>query len=255
MKTIYRLLREIGFDPRKLINLAGIPRYFKDMRQFKRKGGNVNLLFPCLNDLKENSGSASGHYFHQDLLVAQKIFKNKPLKHLDVGSRVDGFVAHVAGFRKIEVIDIRPQKNKIKNIHFLQGDLVNLSSKFFNKYDSVSSLHTVEHIGLGRYGDPIDPSGHIKAIENLKMAVKKNGRLYISVPISSNERVEFNAHRVFNIKTILSFFDDWKLLSFSYVDDLGSLHENISTSNIDSKNSFNCKWGCGIFEFKKQNEK
>ena len=57
--------------------------------------------FPCLRDRYEAGGVASGHYFHQDLLVAQWLNAANPQRHIDVGSRVDGFVAHVAAFREI----------------------------------------------------------------------------------------------------------------------------------------------------------
>jgi len=249
-RFLYRLLRETGIDIRKSRNILQIPRYISDYIKYKKQA-KVTSLFPCLNDWTEQSGSAGGHYFHQDLLVAQKIFQYNPKKHLDIGSRLDGFVAHVASFRKIEVIDIRPQKTIIENIQFSQGDLTNLPKKLYKKYDSVLCLHTIEHVGLGRYGDKIDHEGDIKAIANLKEIVSDGGKLYLSVPIGREERVEFNAHRVYNIKTILRLLKDWKLISFSFVDDNGELHKNINIQTIDLKNTYQLKWGCGIFEFKK----
>lgn len=250
IKSIYRFFREIGIDFRKFKNLFGIYRYIRDFSRFKGLGGRISNIHMCLQDWNESSGSAGGHYFHQDLLIAQKIFKSNPKNHIDIGSRVDGFVAHVASFRKIDVLDIRPQKNNIQNINFIQGDLTSLDKNFYNSYDSVSCLHTLEHIGLGRYGDKLDIQGHIRAIENIKLIVQSNGTLYISVPISKNERTEFNAHRVFKIGTILKYFNDWKLVSFSYVDDQGNLHKNINLDENSKNNSFNLKFGLGIFELK-----
>jgi len=52
-----------------------------------------------LTDRFDPGGDASGHYFHQDLIVARRIFERDPRKHVDVGSRIDGFVAHLAVFR------------------------------------------------------------------------------------------------------------------------------------------------------------
>lgn len=95
-------------------------------RQARLRGSEFSFdkFYPCLNERLQESGVASGHYFHQDLLVANKIFKNNPLKHLDIGFRVDGLVAHVASFREIEVFDIRKLKSAIKNILFTQLDLM-----------------------------------------------------------------------------------------------------------------------------------
>lgn len=101
--------------------------------------------WPIVNEKYAEAGEAKGHYFHQDLLIAQKIFDNKALKHVDIGSRIDGFVAHVAAFRTIELLDIRPIKNTINNIIFRQANLLNLPSELENYCDSISSLHVIEH--------------------------------------------------------------------------------------------------------------
>jgi len=195
----------------------------------------------------------SGHYFHQDLLVAQKIFKNNPTRHIDIGSRVDGFIAHVASFRSIDILDIRKQDSNVKNINFEQLDLMgNIPEKFKNCTDSISCLHTIEHFGLGRYGDKVDINGHVKGLENINTILKSGGIFYFSTPIG-NQRIEFNAHRVFSIKYLLDILEkNYKIISFSYVDDIGNLHEDINLSNSDIENNLNCRFGCGIFELLKK---
>jgi SAM-dependent methyltransferase len=133
-----------------------------------------------------------GHYFHQDLLIAREIYKNNPVKHIDIGSRIDGFVAHVAVFREIEIFDIRLQENNVKNIIYRQADLMRIQDEMIEYCDSVSSLHAIEHFGISRYGDPIDAKGHIKAIGNIFKILKPGGKFYFSVPIGK-QRIEFNA--------------------------------------------------------------
>ena len=81
-------------------------RYWSEYNLFKQLGGKITSSFPIVQDYNASSGISSGHYFHQDLLVASMINKASPTRHIDIGSRVDGFIAHVASFRKIEVIDI-----------------------------------------------------------------------------------------------------------------------------------------------------
>jgi hypothetical protein len=68
--------------------------------------------------------------------------------------------------------------------------------------DSLSCLHAIEHFGLGRYGDPIDPRGYERGIANMARLVVPGGRLYLSAPIG-RERVEFNANRVFDPRTLI----------------------------------------------------
>ena len=169
----------IGLNPIRFIGfLRGLMFYFNDLRKLKKqKGRNIDFHFatchPILNERFSNSGITSGHYFHQDLLVAQRIFKNNPKKHVDIGSRVDGFVAHVATFRTIEVFDIRPQKCSVNNIVSRQVDLMDLPNDSIDYCDSISSLHAIEHFGLGRYGDPVNYYGHIKAISNIYKLLTK----------------------------------------------------------------------------------
>ncbi|HEY1054920.1 MAG TPA: DUF268 domain-containing protein, partial [Emticicia sp.] len=195
-----------------------------------------------------------GNYFHQDLLVAQKIYNNNPVRHIDIGSRIDGFVAHVAAFRKIEIFDIRPQESTANNIVFYQADLTQLQDNMRNCTDSISSLHAIEHFGLGRYGDPIDVNGHLKAIDNIHAMLKPNGRFYFSVPIGS-QRIEFNEQRVFSIEYLLRILEGkFRIDSFNYVDDNGDLFENAPLSEENIKKNFDCNWyGCGIFELTKIN--
>jgi hypothetical protein len=237
----------------------GLLAYYHDLRTLLSQEASAarafpfGRIYPILNDRFSESGSAGGHYFHQDLLVARRIFLNNPKKHVDVGSRIDGFVAHVASFRPIEVLDIRPPvSNTIPNVTFKQADLMAPLDETLDNYcDSLSCLHALEHFGLGRYGDPVQYDGYLLGLHNLTTLLKTGGTLYLSVPIGS-QRIEFNAHRVFSVSYLLECFQGtYRIEQFSYVDDRGNLHENIPITETDAKNNFHCIHGCGIFEMKK----
>lgn len=238
--------------------LTALPSFIRDYyilsAQAKKHGKHFPFgkTFPCLEDKKVNSGEAKGHYFHQDILVARRIYETMPQKHVDIGSRVDGFVAHVAVFREIEVFDIRKLKPTTKNIIFVQRDLMKAGDPELSLYcDSLSCLHAIEHFGLGRYGDDIDYTGHEKALSVMKNMVRPGGRFFLSTPIGP-QRIEFNAHRVFSCDHILNLIGDtFRLDRFSYVDDHGDLYENVPVSQASLEQSFNCTFGCGIFEFVK----
>ena len=252
------VLEIIGFNSFKFISFfRGLPFFIKDFVRLKKQLKNnsdfaFGSLHPILFDKYDKSGTMNGHYFHQDLLVALRIFLNNPIRHIDIGSRIDGFVAHVASFRIIEVFDIRPIESKIDNIIFTQADLTFLPSQLKECCDSLSSLHAIEHFGLGRYGDTIDIDGHLKAINNLHQMLKPNGKFYFSAPIGK-QRIEFNAHRVFNIKYLLQILGDkFSIEAFHYVDDNGDLFKNVNLSEESVDTNFNCKYGCGIFELIKK---
>lgn len=208
IKRMYWILHaQLGIDPRMMLrSLRGLSRYVRDLFRFRANFKGRIELVPCLHDWYEEGGLTKSEYFWQDLLVARWIHDANPQKHVDVGSRVDGFVAHVASFREIEVCDVRPISTQIPGVVFKQADLMRpvvLPSAGRDGYcDSLSCLHAIEHFGLGRYGDPIDPQGYERGIANMAQLLKPDGRFYLSTPIGQ-ERVEFNANRVFDPRTII----------------------------------------------------
>lgn len=244
-----RLAHILGFRHRNIINLIRLGQYFSDRRTWKKMGGKVDYNFPILIDKNDYSGNAKGHYFHQDLLVAQFIFKDNPESHIDIGSRIDGFVAHVAAFRKIEIWDIRtPPLSEHQNITFRQVDIMAPIAGL--KVKSLSCLHSLEHFGLGRYGDQINTQGHLTALKNMITLLEDDALFYISFPIDSKNEVHFNAHRVFSPTWIISlpFIQESLLLKrFDYIDQHGSLHKNVECKEGLEGNAY----GCGIYTFKK----
>ena len=253
LKVLNHLLKSTGTHPDALLHLLRTaPAIYREYRKYCEMAGpktDVKLTHLCVKDRRSNAGTVSGHYFHQDLFVARRIYENKPERHVDVGSAIHGFVAHVAVFREIEVFDIRALPDTVRNIRFNQMDLQNMRPEYCEYCDSLSCLHALEHFGLGRYGDSLDVNGHVKGFESLAMMLRSGGRLYLSVPIG-RERVEFNAHRVFNPATILNILSEqFDLKGFSYVDDHGDFFENVQLTATKISNILQeVIYGCGIFE-------
>ena len=253
LKTVFKrlltIMQNLGFNPLTTLELKFYRRFRKDRAEWLKQGGRITKTHMILSDYMGEAGVANGHYFHQDLLVSKLINEHSPERHVDVGSRIDGFVAHVASYREIEVLDIRPLKQSIhENIKFTKADL----SKPINlgEIDSVSCLHAIEHFGLGRYTDKVDVHGHQKGIKNLVALVSQGGRLYISFPIGQNDETHFNAHRIFHPETIFQHPDierEMKLIRFDFVDDYGELHIDQSVTDVPK----NLHFGCGIYTFEK----
>jgi len=263
VKAARRLLRQVDFS----VNPARVFRNYTAIRKFLRDRDDfysqyradpdrafaAGTLFPCISDHAEAGGSAKGHYFHQDLLVAQLVYRNNPSRHVDVGSRIDGFVAHVAAFRHIDVFDIREVSTSASNIGFTVKDLMSGAADLAACTDSLSSLHTLEHFGLGRYGDPVDYRGYEKGLSALAEMLAAGGCLYLSVPISERQRFEFNAHRVFALPFLLATFPRFGLSveRFDYVDDEGELHTSVDFTGGEAMRIFGLSYGCGIFTLRK----
>ena len=154
-------------------------------------------------------------YFWQDLWAARHVFEVRPNMHYDIGSRVDGFITHLLSYKQdVTLIDIRPLDVEIKGLDFIRADATNLEGIEDNSIESLSSLCALEHFGLGRYGDPIDPEACFKCFDAIQRKVKLGGYVYISVPIGK-EHLEFNAHRIFKAGTISDAFDKMNLVEFS----------------------------------------
>jgi SAM-dependent methyltransferase len=224
MKYISRLLfltRQIHVNPINFfLSLKALPNYIHDIYSFKRLANNdfgINY-YPCLLD-KHESAADLGEYFWQDLFVAKRIIEGNPKRHVDVGSRVDGFIAHLACVREVEILDIRSLQLKISNVKFTQGDITKPTTLQNGIADCVSCLHTLEHVGLGRYGDSIDPDGWRKGLSSLARLLKTGGELWLSVPLGK-QRIEFNAHRIFAPRTIHDecVANSLKLVEFHYLE-------------------------------------
>lgn len=251
------ILNQLGINLIQLINsLRSLPNFFYDFVKFKKSyRGKLNFL-PCLHDRYEEAGVTKSEYFWQDLLVARWIKKESPIKHLDIGSRIDGFVAHVSSFRNVEVIDIRPVKKDIPGVIFHQADIMNL--EFLKNFegkggycDSLSCLHALEHFGLGRYGDPINPQGYQVGLRNMSKLLKANGLLYLSTPIGV-ERVEFNANWVFDPRTInrIALENGLKIKSLTIFNHNDGIYE-ISPNEDNLSNLAKDNYNLGIFTFMK----
>ena len=244
---------QFGIDIRRMIwSVRGLPRYIINLVEFRKNYSGVMGYFPCLHDRYEEGGSTKNEYFWQDLYVAQKIFLAKPKRHVDVGSRIDGFVAHVASFRQIEVFDIRPITADISGVIFKQADFMS-SSQIPTEYcDSLSCLHALEHFGLGRYGDPVDPIGYIAGFTNMARLLRAGGIFYLSVPIGK-ERVEFNAHRIFNPSSLvdLATVNGLTLCEFAWVE-LGQNFIQSTSPMQDIERLSKMRYSLGLFTFVKQ---
>ena len=249
-------LKAIGINSQKTkITIYNIPRFLYEIRNYNRKlvqssqqakrfPIKITQIKPCLADYNAQAGTY-GSYFHQDLWAAKKIYKKQPSKHVDIGSRIDGFISHLLVFTKVIEIDIRYLESKVEGLEFLQSNATDLEIFEDNSVDSISSLHVAEHFGLGRYGDNLDPDACFIFMKNLQRVLSRNGTLLFAVPIGQDS-LYFNANRKFHPQTILSNFDKLKLVSSAAVSKKDTLIENLSIKEMATN-----KYRLGLFEFTK----
>lgn len=248
-----RSVGSAGIDHRRLfVSLRRIPAFAREYAQFKALAAQEDLpapkladLWPVLGDSMETAGRFDPHYFHQDLWAAKKIYERRPADHYDVGSRLDGFLSHLLVFMPVTMIDVAPLPDPPSGLTFKQGDARHLPFEDLS-IGSLSSLHAVEHFGLGRYGDALAPGGAIEGMRELARVLAPHGTLLFSVPIG-RERLMFNAHRILSPSTILAAFNELQLRDFAAVSDDGSL-----TTNADPSDFADADYSCGMFEFSRE---
>jgi SAM-dependent methyltransferase len=252
VRRTYYLFRSLLFDPRTMIRqLRAIPYFIANYRRYARLNADPRFrirpgeIMVMTGDRFAAAGIGNGDYFLQDLWAARHLHSRGISHHVDVGSRLDGFVAHVLPFCEVEYVDIRPLDARIEGLTVRQGTIESLPYPD-DSVRSLSCLHVIEHIGLGRYGDPIDPDGYRKSARELARVLAPGGRLLLGTPVG-RERLCFDAHRVFDPRTIIDSFSALDLLEFHLIDDRAtSIREN---APIESARG--CEYGCGLFVFEK----
>lgn len=232
--------------PRPIIGLWYLPRFFGHWIRYARtarrqKVGALDFQ-PCLGDWSPYT-PFDPHYFYQGAWLGDKVRESGVQKHVDVGSSVLT-LSVLRAWVDIVFVDYRPLMATLPRLSTVAGDILQLPFQE-NAIRSLSCLHVIEHIGLGRYGDPIDPEGSIKAASELQRVLQPGGRLFLSLPIG-RERVCFNAHRVHAPESVVTMFSQLRLVEFSYVGDDGKLKSNQSLSVAGE-----LLYGCGLFVFEK----
>jgi len=201
-------------------------------------------LYPCLLD-GTVSTPFDGHYFYQGAWLSRLIAKEKPELHVDVGSSVM-MVSVLSGMVKTIFVDYRSLQAGLVNLLSIGANITCLPFQSMS-IDSLSCQHVIEHIGLGRYGDPINYEGSVQAAQELQRVLKPGGLLYLSLPVG-RERVCFNAHRVHAPDSVTGMFKHMKLIEFSYVDDKGFFYEKKSLDDASTN-----EYACGMYVFEKFN--
>ena len=233
---------------KKLIRIALSPFILPDYLKFrKNKDDRFSVsfkdIYPCVKDKTIKTGFDAPYVYHTSW-AARKVREIGAEKHVDISSSLY-FSGLVSAFVPVDFYDYRPADLKLSNLSSAHCDLTKLQFES-ESVKSLSCMHTVEHIGLGRYGDPIDAEGDLKAIAELKRILAFNGSLLFVVPVGI-PRIEYNAHRIYSYEMIKELFVDFELVEFSMVDDNGSFIDNADSDLVKDQ-----KYACGCFWFKKK---
>ena len=183
------------------------------------------------------------HYVIQSWWATSRIRSRNPELHTDVSSNV-GFVAQLSAMVPVQFYEFNPPHLSLGTLSISNASLANLPLDD-NSVWSLSCLHVLEHIGLGRYGDPIDVNGMSNACAELSRVLRPGGRLLISVPVG-RERIEFNSQRVIDPEKMLDYFPTLEHVEFSIVDD-----KHVFTGDASFDYAQKQNYACGLYVFTK----
>ena len=85
-------------------------------------------------------------------------------------------------------------------------------AKSGREFDCGISISSIEHSGLGRYGDLIDPNGDLVAMQLYSRHIKKEGHLFLQVPIGL-DCVVWNAHRIYGGLRLPELLRGWQIIA------------------------------------------
>lgn len=246
-RFLYYLFKNlvVGFNFNVVKFIKSLTEYVKDLTSYIKLNNNkvsqlkLTNLMPMLADKTEKT-PIEPIYFYQDVWGASKVFDINPKEHVDIASSVKT-MAVIAQKIPVKFVDIRPPDVMVKEMEYVRGSITQLPFKK-SSLESLSSLCVIEHIGLGRYGDDIDPLGTEKAALEMQRVVKKNGNILISAPVDSDNFVYFNAHRAFTRKYILSLFQSCRLVEERYI------YDSKMYNSYDKHKGF----GVGLYHLRKK---
>jgi hypothetical protein len=230
-------LQELAAGAREL------PRVLRERARYQRlSGGSLRPEddYPQLHD-RTGASPFDPHYTYQDAWAARAVHELGPPEHVDVGSRIT-FVLGLAAFVPVTFIDLRPLEVEVPNLSSRAGSLLGLPYGD-RSVPSLSSLHVIEHVGLGRYGDELDPGGTRKAAAELARVLAPGGQLLIGAPVG-RPRTAWNAHRVLDPEAVVEMFSPLELAGFAGVDDGGRFHPQLRPAELAGS-----EWACGLYRF------
>lgn len=264
MATLRGLVRRIPFSAETVALLRNISSRIRSRIQFRRDFHTFREMasqgkrkfsmewgdrYPCLDD-NTAAVSFSHHYFYHLGWAAQVLSETRPSRHTDISSHIY-FAGIMSGFMPFDYYEFRDAGVELDNLNCRVTDLECLP--FANdSIESLSCMHVVEHVGLGRYGDRLDPDGDIKAMGELKRVVAEGGDLLFVVPVGK-PKIEYNAHRIYSYEQVVAAFPGMRLRQFALIRDRisdGGIVFDADPRLVDQQ-----RFGCGCFWFVKESSR
>lgn len=245
-KPTNKLLHKIRRLVRHVRQLVTVLSQFQQVRGVERPRFTAEWKDRWLHLRDATSTTAfDRHYVFHTAWAARVVAQINPRQHVDVASSLY-FISSVSAFIPIQFIDFRPVDMGLSGLTSSAGTLMRLPFDS-DSIESLSCMHVVEHVGLGRYGDSFDYDGDLKAVAELIRVLAPRGHLLFVVPIGGTSRIQFNAHRIYTYTQVMSMATGLQLEEFALIPDDGSRDGLIRYA--DPALADLQQYGCGCFHF------
>ena len=191
---------------------SGEQWYWDALERYKALAGDEDVRPTRCFDERTAVTPLDQWYFYQDTWAFRRVYETRPEWLLDVGSTalLVGILSQVV---PVTSVDVRPLPVTLPGLTCKKGTVTELPFED-DSVPMATSLSVIEHIGLGRYGDELDPRGSERACRELQRVLRPGGRLLLSYPTAVEAVTLFNAHRLLPAAQVADWLDECRQVAY-----------------------------------------
>jgi len=199
-------------------------RYENDFKEYVtqlRNGSDKRLETSDILRFGDHFVESKEYFTHYDAFAKyafEEVWKfnktsDKTPRIFDVGS-TKAFLSILSVFCEVEALNLNDPLDYHTSVKYTKGDISEYNPRLNPKagsYDFITSFASFHLLGLGRYGDKINPAAQSKFVELCDTLLAPGGKVIFSFSFGKDQLL-FNNGWVFSLETIKNFFSNFKII-------------------------------------------